>query len=503
MFGHGNSWICVTLRNVWASALIFVALPAMAATPTLVQSKFCPNSGPANGSWGPPWIYTCPLPEPVQAGNLLVAGYVYDNSGAPTVTISDDKSNTWAQDVSHITPGVNVTRIAHVLSAAAGTRTIKLTLSSGNGYIGLYVQEYYGLATSSVVDGTPVCQDSTATTYTSGSITPTQTGDLFVEFGFNDGTGHTTSFTAGSGSDPNISWALLGADHSDATVAQYGIYSSTSALNPTIRTGTSGPHTGCAVAFKSGGGGTPPTRPMRVVHMQDQQMPMSSANPFRVAFPSTGNMLVISFNGGGDLITGISSTPSNTWSCTTGTIHGGDASQICYACNANTSPTLTANITRSGNSHDGTFMLYDFTGAATSCFDNDSGPLGGIQTSVVSSLTTCANCLTPSTSSGVFIANFAQDFCTATGANLPTGALFDAATYTGNSVYGPQPVDQNNGWLHFYNSSTGAITTTWAEVCTGNNGTNPQGSWAADVAHFKAASSTGPAPPTNLQATPH
>ena len=489
------------IRNLLLLALIFVALPALGATPTLVQSKFCPNSGPAQGGgWGPPWIYTCPLEEPTQAGNFLVVGYAYDNTGTPTVSVSDDKSNIWVQDVTHLSGANNITRVAHVVSAAAGTRTVSITLSGDNGYIGVYVQEYYGLATSSVTDGTPVCNDATATTYTSGSITPTQTGDLFVEFGFNNGTGHTTSFTAGSGSDSNITWTLLGADYNDATVAQYGVYSSTSALNPTIRTGTSGAYTGCAVAFKSGSGGTAPTQAMRVVHTQDQQMPKSSANPFPVAFPSTGNMLVVSFVGGGDSITGISSTPPNTWSCTAGS--GGiditAVGQICYACNANTSPTLTASITRSGTTADGTFILYDFTGAAASCFDNDSGTLTANQTSIVSSLATCTNCLTPSTSSGVVIANAGWNWCTGTAASAPAGALFDAATYSGNGVNGPEPVDQNNGWLHFYNSSTSAITTRWAETCN-----TAEGEWAADVAHFKAANSTAPAPPTNLQATPH
>jgi hypothetical protein len=494
------------IKNLLLLALMFATLPVMGATPTLVQSKFCPNSGAAGaGGWfGPPWTYTCPLAEPVQAGNTLVVGYAYDNTGTPTVSVSDDKSNVWVQDVTHLTSANNVTRIAHVVSATAGTRTVSLTLSSDNGYIGVYVQEYYGLATSSVTDGTAICHDASAATYTSGSITPTQTGDLFVEFGFNNGTGHTTSFTAGSGSDSNITWTLLGADYNDATVAQYGVYSSTSALNPTTRTGTSGPYTGCAVAFKSGSGGTAPTQVMRIVHTQDQQMPKSSENPFPIAFPSTGNMLAVSFVGGGDLITGITSTPSNTWSCTAGSGSLGitASSQICYACNANTSPTLTASIARSGNTADGTFILYDFTGAATSCFDNNSGSLTGNQTSVVPSLTTCTNCLTPSTSSGVVIANAGWNFCTSTGSGSPVDSFFDAATYSGNGVNGPQPVDQNNGWLHFYISSTGAITTAWAETCAGNNGSNPESYWAADVAHFKAASSTPPAPPSNLQATP-
>src|SRR5271166_2830249 len=109
------------IKNLLFLALIFIAVPVLGATPTLVQSKFCPNSsGAGTGGWfGPPWIYTCPLPEPTQAGNLLVAGYVYDNMSTPTVSISDDKLNTWVQDITHTTSADNVTRIPHVVSAAA------------------------------------------------------------------------------------------------------------------------------------------------------------------------------------------------------------------------------------------------------------------------------------------------------------------------------------------------------------------------------------------------
>jgi len=107
------------------------------------------------------------------------------------------------------------------------------------------------------------------------------------------------------------------------------------------------------------------------------------------------------------VINGISSTPSNTWTSTDGTVNSTNAGHICFAFNANTAATLTANITRSGkNTRDGTLMPYDFTGAAASRFDKYSGPLPGDQTSAVSSLTTCANCLTPSTPSGMVVTNF-------------------------------------------------------------------------------------------------
>jgi hypothetical protein len=77
--------------------------------------------------------------------------------------------------------------------------------------------------------------------------------------------------------------------------------------------------------------------------------------------------------------------------------------------------------------------------------------------------------------------------------------LFDAATYTGNSVNGPEYVDQNGGWFHLYTASTTAISYTYTMSLS-----QAEGFWAGRVAAFKPAGSVAqqpPQPPTQLSAT--
>ena len=217
--------------------------------------------------------------------------------------------------------------------------------------------------------------------------------------------------------------------------------------------------------------------------MLHQQMPTSAPNPYPIQFPTSGNLIISSYVSGGSLISSMASSPSNTW-LSTGTAAGGlditAASQIYYAASANTSNAMTISFTRDNTTSDATYMMYDVTGAAASPFDVDSGGQTGNQTTEVSSFTTCTGCLTPSAPNELIIANQGQNWCTSTASSSPVGSLFDAATDTGNGLNGPQSVDQNNGWLHYYDSGTGAITATWTNTCS-----QAEGLWAGRVAAFK------------------
>jgi hypothetical protein len=223
-------------------------------------------------------------------------------------------------------------------------------------------------------------------------------------------------------------------------------------------------------------------------------------------------LVVLSNISGAAPISSITSVPSNTWN-STGAMAGSApisaGSQIYYAPNATTSNSLTMTINLTGAVRDSTFMMYDITGAATSPFDKDSCPSGGTsngscsanQTSNVNPFTTCNGCLSPSGVTGggqeLIIGNAGWNWDTGVGIQSPSGALFDAAQDTGNNVNGPEYVDQNNGWFHYYTSATSALTVTWTMALGGN----PEGEWAGRVAAFMSASSASqkPAPPTLLK----
>jgi len=469
---------------------------AAAQTSTLVQHASCPNSRNTGNQQSNTPDYKCPLPEPTQAGNSIVVGIVSSNG---TFALSDDKGNLYSlvQSIGD-SLGQSTTAIYYAQNVAAGTRMVDLHRTSATLGVAMSVSEFYNVGT---VDAHS-CNNASSTSITAGSLTPTQTGDLIWQWVTNNGGGSVpnsvSSFTAGSQS--NITWQLLGTDLFDGDASQYGVYNSTSAVNPTLTSGTSQAFSSCAVALKAASAGSAATATFRIIHMLHQQHPKNAANPFAMQFPTSGNLLIASYISGGSNITSMSSAPANTWA-STGAPAGGETitalSQIYYAGNAATANNMTMALTRNDNSSDGTVMMYDITGAATTPFDKDSGGQAANQTSLVKAFTTCSSCLTPSSSNELVIANQGQNWCTSTASPSPAGSLFDAATDTGNSVDGPQFVDQNNGWLHYYDTNTNPITVTWTNSCD-----TAEAEWAGRVATFKSGGSISqqPAPPTQLKA---
>jgi hypothetical protein len=481
--------------------LFILALPlfASAQTPTLVQHASCPNSRNSGGAQSSTPVYKCPLPEPSQGGNTLIAAVV-SYSGS-TYTMSDDQSNSWTLVNSLTNSGNNDYVAIYVASnVKSGTRMVSLQRNPGTDNVAISVSEYYNVG---VVDVSS-CHigSSSSTTITAGSVTPTISGDLLWQWAVSPTGGgalpsSVSSFAAGS--QPNISWQLNGTDLYDGDAVQAGVYNATTAINPSFTTGTSLFFDSCAVALKAASAGTAPTQAFRIIHMLHQQHPKSAANPFPIQFPTSGNLIVTSYISGGSNISSVSSSPSNTWS-STGTPAGSEGvtalSQIYYAANAATANNMTVSFTRNDNTSDGTLMMYDFTGASATPFDKDSGGQTGNQTSQVGSFATCNGCLTPSAANEVIIANAGWNWCTGNGVSAPSGALFDPATDTGNSVNGPESVDQNNGWMHYYDSGASAITVTWSPMSC----SQAEGEWAGRVAAFSAGSSVSqqPAPPTGL-----
>lgn len=475
-------------------------------TPTMVQHVSCPNSAGlgsgVGGSMSNTPTYQCPLPEPAQAGNAIILGLFSDNSGSPTWSVSDDKSNNWTLAASAKDSNGNILAIYFALNVAAGTRMLSVKSSAGtNGYVAVSASEYYNIATSSALDAQSCSTGASSTTISAGTITPASSGDLLWQWAAdaNANTPQISSFSAGS--QTNITWQLNGTDINDGDATQAGVYNSTSALNPTFKNGTSAPFDSCVVALKAANAGSAPTRAFRIVHMLHAEMNSSSASSYPVQMPTSGNLFVISFSSGGNTISSITGNPSNAWLSTGGPTNPDNQTyfpnqQIYYAANATPSNSMTLSIGQTGALTGTTYMIYDFVGAAASPFDADSGGQEGNQDSAVSQLTTCSNCLTPSSANEVILGNVGQDWCTVTGIVAPGGALFDSAIYTGNSVNGPEPVDQNNGWFHYYDSTTNPLTATWSYVC----GSYAQAGWSGRLAAFKGGgSNTQPAPPTGLK----
>ena len=470
-----------------------------AQTPTLVQHVSCPNSDDigsgAGGEMSSVPVYQCPLPEPSQAGNALLLGFFADNTGSPAWTVSDDKSNTWTLAASDTDAKGNIFAIYYALNVAAGTRFISVKSSKATaGYLALSASEYYNVATASALDTKSCTAGSGSTSISAGSITPSASGDLLWQWAANADVAELASFAPGSQS--NIVWQLNGTDIHDGDATQAGVYNATSAINPTFSNSSSELWDSCVMALKAANAGGAPKQSFRIVHMLHQQMLASDSSTFPIQMPTSGNLLVISYISGNNYITGVTSNPSNAWVSTGPTAGGGTqaVSQIYYAANAQTSNRMTFSITQGGTMTGTTFMMYDIVGAAASPFDADSGGQTGDQKTTVSSLTSCSGCFTPSAANELVLGNIGNAWCTAIGITSPGSALFDVATYTGNSVNGAESVDQNNGWFHYYDPGASAITVTWTYTC----GSEAENTWSGRVAAFKVAPLNQLQPPTGL-----
>ena len=94
------------------------------------------------------------------------------------------------------------------------------------------------------------------------------------------------------------------------------------------------------------------------------QIPPGAATPFNLQVPFSGNLQVLSFLGGFETITSISSTPSCTWLSTGPAHYSGSPNnytQIYYAMNC-TGNAVAINLKLNGSADGDTLMTYDITG---------------------------------------------------------------------------------------------------------------------------------------------
>jgi hypothetical protein len=158
-----------------------------------------------------------------------------------------------------------------------------------------------------------------------------------------------------------------------------------------------------------------------------------------------GNLIIVSYIGGpGDNLVNVSDNKGNTYVSTGqhGTSTDGGECFIFYAANATPGVTsITFTTSANGNFDDAD--VYDVSGASSSPFDvattiNDQheSSFGNIS----------GPSITAPNAGGIIIANVGVETNALTGTNSPW--TFD-------------PQDQNNGWAHVLNSSSGTFTVTW------------------------------------------
>ena len=454
--------------------------PAAAA---LVQHVSSSNT--RNNTFSSPFCYHFQLPNLTTAGNALVVSFTFD--GNPTPSVSDDKGDSFSTQVNfYDSADTQSIGISTAFNIAAGARVVSVCFNADpGGYVQPMATEFDNVIG---IDVAGSGSKGSGTSVTAGSLTPTTSGDLAYQVAFSLSVNQ-SSFAAGSQS--NISWNLLSADLLDGWAAQFGLYNSTSAINPTLSMGTSQKWISAAVLLKTGSSGAVPSG-MRIVHLVHENIPEHTdaggtgnpfPNPTTVQFPSSGNLLVAMIGGGylACTVTSVADSNNNAWAQAGATQiqAGNDVTQAFYAGNATTSGSLTLTVHWSATDGDFTFFLYDVTGAAASPLDTTGGATGA--QSNAGNLTMPFT-ITPAGAGELLFTEIIWDYNTGSGLS-GSGWLFDTNTFSGESQSGPEPIDQNNGWGHYITTSNASIPITWVPMYSGL----PTGNWSSVAVAFKPA----------------
>lgn len=460
------------------------------ASPTIVQ--VVPSSstkGDAMLNNGQMYIN---LPNPAKVGNSIAVFFERSGSVAGAVANSsctDDQGNTYVGVQGGNDSGNDqVCSGFYTINLSAPVKQVILKNVSA-GSQNFWKCTVVEMNDVTAIDGTNNAT-ATGTAVTGGSITPTQTGDLFLLYGARTSSTPTSSFAPHS--QANITWRQVSSDINDGDFLQAGVYNSVSALNAQGDMGTSTSWVSCCMAFKAGTSGSPRTGAVLCgVHHTGFLTP--TPNPIKIQVPAIGNLLVIMRSGGvppgSGVISSITDNKGNSWTVRTAVQN--DASiQCAYALAPVVGNDLLLTITPTDNVGDHTYMIYDFFDPnGTPTFDKEQ-PSTGTQ-AADADLTTVT--LTPAALGIIF---GAVSWAHGTAVGLTDSAMvFDAIHWDDEPVDGPTNLDENNGWGHIYNTDLTARTFTWVKTVASPSA---QG-WESIAEAFKAAPVS--AAPTALQET--
>ena len=472
-----SNCLALTAAEKWLVA----ASSGAAFTPTLVQVASFNQSEPTSGAGDVgSTSRTFPLPNPAGTGNCILVEIGVGNSGGQTISsVTDNESVSYSIIGAPLDYTSNKQVIAlYTASATAGAQTITVTWSAGAHWTSCKIFEFYNCGS---IDAYSSGSKVTSETITGGSLTPTQAGDLILQVGYQDSAGGPRAAIYAAGSQSNIAWALVpGSTNSyDGSYAQYGIYNSTAAINPTCsNTPNTDTYISLAVAIKATSAGTAPGSGIRV--LSAQHMYTGVAGLDTVQFVTAGN-LQVALSTSTNQISGITSSNSNSWQSRYVALGSGSATlaQVLDSVNATAgiqTLTVTYSTTTPGAND---YVLLDVANATASPYDNTTYVAGQSQTSGAGTLNTGS--ITPNTTNELIVSSVAVDYNT-------LSTLTGSGQYALGSIESPfndQTLsDENNGYGIFYNSSsTSAVTFIYNVTGSANSGLT--GPWSSVMVAYK------------------
>jgi hypothetical protein len=256
------------LKKIILILLLFTVPSNLFASWTIIASTGDGSPGTGGGSPTQVQVITGNI-DTTGANRIFVCVHDYNGGGRTSDTPQDSKSNTWTQVAEKLEAGGTHVRLyisgtsPTVGSGHNFTVTGTGSAPANNVYPGITVLAV-GNAGTHDTDGTPGNNSSAgAVNLTSGSVTPSQTGDLIISCLTQDNAGpggaksidSSLTICTGSGGNPGCD-VETHANHLGGGMA-YLSYSSTSAINPQWSWTNSLAAAGVTAAFKdtTGGGG--------------------------------------------------------------------------------------------------------------------------------------------------------------------------------------------------------------------------------------------------------
>jgi hypothetical protein len=503
---------CKCVRSAIILLVVLAFLPAnfWAQTPTC--SNFVDQMEAEVYGGVAPGTTTVYLPNPTGAGNAIILGT--SGTNGTTFTVTDDGGNTYNSPGP--TPNDSngkVFQIFYALNVAANTRQIILHYNTADQNLGggPWVMECTNVAIGSAFDGSSSYSSSGPSPFnvTAGSVTPSQSGDLVVEGFWDDYTlGLGSSGVVAAGSQSNINWNMFQADIAQGYGGQWGVYNSTSPLNPTMTvTASSGVTAGGqaqAIFLKAASAGTAfPTSGIRITGIKTfwgggtdkTTNPDETVLPRTDQFPcDTSNDAVVLewLAGSSGTLTSVTLNSTSLISTGAAVCNGsGGCSMGYYLQNATTSPTQILTL----NGNDGSYSAKAFCiqrGATSGFFDKTYTSTGvnsgnGNPVDIGS--------ITPETSGGLIFAALSQANNTSIGVSN-SSQMFLSCLWSWENA-SSTGCDENNGWAYYYNPNTSAVDFTFTQWQSGTSINNYS---AREDAFVGQTSTTMPAPPANLAA---
>lgn len=461
------------------AGLLLICIPLHSQTPGIVTHVSHGASGSSNGQSAPFFQV-----DPCVSGQTWLVPYNFAaGSGVTSVTVSDDKGDTFAYAKAQ--PGeTDANQVANIAYVACTTGAEKITITFTGGtptYVSSGFTALYNVGSETGKGG----NTGTGTSATCASIGANT--DLLYNYVIQDsGTLTQPGFTAGSGMT-----ALSNDLYSQGAQQFYQWRVQTAASNPGATLSSSLTWNSTCLSFAPATAASAPSG-LYIAHQVQVEMAAGGVTSYTVPIYLTGTAAVVAYEGGSsDVLSVPTDTESATWaSCGggsgTGVIDG--TVQVMCVCNLTASSTYKVTLVRSNTTDADHVVIYDIVGAnstsSSACADTRQTNTGNQASAGTLSLPS----YTPAASTEIVLATLGVDTNTVaqySPATAPSGAIFDCR------VPVPQQQDdpscENDGWWHYYSSSTSSETWTANEAME----SAAYGAWASITVGIEAPAAGG------------